>query len=837
MSQLYQGNRYAPAPVEGAPLARNVAAEDIAIGFGRVAQNVDAVSKGLLRHADESRKLDDALELRRVRAEAKTLMEQRLNLPDGDPAALFREDGSPNKQAISELMKPFAARLDKVGRRLMNPDERAQMRFNADAAWVDLENGAYQMAEQASRARRDRKMNAGYQLAMETGDFEGAAMFARAGAETGSWTPEQAELMAFNAGQAGMMDRVSKAYLSPGYEEFLDLYDDPDFRGGLSTDNLMKLDAMASKLMTGPRESVRYTQGADGSMKAQKVVEPPLGLPSYALKCWNKFNGSFKDNPQAQQEAIDVVHQLARGIISQPDDPGEVELLKQRAELFGVSKDYAGALAKRVQDELAGNADYKPGEALDGLGEFAFLTPENARKVESLRADRDYAQRRLLDAKADGDDPKPYFVRRFGQLDAEIKRWEGYAKDETAKAKRAITAKFDAWCMAHPNAEYQQKVEAYWDFVQEYRQEKNRTDDVRDSGVYVKEFEAAGVYMRERDMRREELQKAHDAYIEDVNATDAAALKSRELQGAQNVFDAKAEAAALLDGMGALAVSTDPAAARSFDGNKSECILYVPASCGLKDGSRIVVSTPRDVAAEATVRVQEGVDSVVLSQRLRYSLGCVRPEFNSLSFSGGEARLGVQDGRQDARGLDAASLILRSEARRDKAGRLLVYSPPAGDGGGAYEVAGINAASHPQEAARLRLMVQSGQYAAAEREAKRYIMEYTQPVADFLQGAGVRSKGVDYYLRDVFMNGGAGGAAKVLNRAVGAGGDKLTEESRMKLQEFLRTHSERDLLLRLRDVRLQWYKGISNANPAKKQFMTGWVNRTRQAFESALSFA
>ncbi len=208
MSQLYNGNRYEPAPVEGAPLARNVAAEDIAIGMGRVAQNVDAVSHGLLRHADESQKLDDALELRRVRAEAKTLMEERLNLRDGDPDALFREDGSPNKPAISELMKPFAARLDKVGRRLLNPEERAQMRFNADAAWVDLENGAYQMAEAASRARRDRKLGDGYKLAMETGDFEGAAMFARAGAETGSWTPEQAELMAVNARRGAVEDKI-----------------------------------------------------------------------------------------------------------------------------------------------------------------------------------------------------------------------------------------------------------------------------------------------------------------------------------------------------------------------------------------------------------------------------------------------------------------------------------------------------------------------------------------------------------------------------------------------------------------------------------------------------
>ena len=40
--------------------------------------------------------------------------------------------------------------------------------------------------------------------------------------------------------------------------------------------------------------------------------------------------------------------------------------------------------------------------------------------------------------------------------------------------------------------------------------------------------------------------------------------------------------------------------------------------------------------------------------------------------------------------LRIAESILNFEARRDRQGRLQVYKLPSGDGGGAFEVAGIN---------------------------------------------------------------------------------------------------------------------------------------------------
>ena len=44
-----------------------------------------------------------------------------------------------------------------------------------------------------------------------------------------------------------------------------------------------------------------------------------------------------------------------------------------------------------------------------------------------------------------------------------------------------------------------------------------------------------------------------------------------------------------------------------------------------------------------------------------------------------------------------AKAIVEFEARRDAKGRLAVYALPAGDGGGRYEVAGINDRYHKAE--------------------------------------------------------------------------------------------------------------------------------------------
>src|SRR5574341_413410 len=116
-----------------------------------------------------------------------------------------------------------------------------------------------------------------------------------------------------------------------------------------------------------------------------------------------------------------------------------------------------------------------------------------------------------------------------------------------------------------------------------------------------------------------------------------------------------------------------------------------------------------------------------------------------------------------------ARAIVDFEARRDAQGRLAVYALPAGDGGGSYEVAGINDRYHPAEAAHLAQLIRAGQHAEAETYVAAFILRYTDVVVGWLPTPA--DAGIEFHLRDCCFNRGPRGAARILQRALGVDDD------------------------------------------------------------------
>ena len=104
-----------------------------------------------------------------------------------------------------------------------------------------------------------------------------------------------------------------------------------------------------------------------------------------------------------------------------------------------------------------------------------------------------------------------------------------------------------------------------------------------------------------------------------------------------------------------------------------------------------------------------------------------------------------------------AMAILGFEARRDAEGHLAVYNLPADDGGGKYEVAGINDRYHKTEVDKLIGLIRAAKYQEAEDYAVEVIVDYTDLVAEWTNDAGV-----EFYLRDCTFNRGPTGAARIL---------------------------------------------------------------------------
>ncbi|CUH51898.1 lysozyme family protein [Shimia marina] len=136
--------------------------------------------------------------------------------------------------------------------------------------------------------------------------------------------------------------------------------------------------------------------------------------------------------------------------------------------------------------------------------------------------------------------------------------------------------------------------------------------------------------------------------------------------------------------------------------------------------------------------------------------------------------------------------IVNSEARRNARGELVVYALRPEDGGGRYEVAGINERYHSEKAAELKALIEAGHPIQAEREAVRYIKEYTNT-----SGAISENPGLSYNLRDCAWNRGPTGAIKILQGAL----EVATDGHFGPISQAALTQASRDFTALLQSIR------------------------------------
>jgi lysozyme family protein len=117
--------------------------------------------------------------------------------------------------------------------------------------------------------------------------------------------------------------------------------------------------------------------------------------------------------------------------------------------------------------------------------------------------------------------------------------------------------------------------------------------------------------------------------------------------------------------------------------------------------------------------------------------------------------------------MNAGLAIVDLEARRNAAGNVVLYRLPANDGGGAYEIAGINSRYHPEALDRIRALKPSQR----EQAAAEYIEAYT------LKGTGLDKialrAGTRFAVLDATFNRGAGGSAWIVQQALRSLGHQL----------------------------------------------------------------
>ncbi|MEM1293732.1 MAG: N-acetylmuramoyl-L-alanine amidase [Verrucomicrobiota bacterium] len=170
--------------------------------------------------------------------------------------------------------------------------------------------------------------------------------------------------------------------------------------------------------------------------------------------------------------------------------------------------------------------------------------------------------------------------------------------------------------------------------------------------------------------------------------------------------------------------------------------------------------------------------------------------------------------------------IVDWEARRDSNGNIQIYTLPSNDGGGKYEVAGINDRYHKETVDKLVSLINAGQYKKAEEAAALHIANYTDKVTDW-----VKNPGVEAFLRDSAFNRGPTGSARILQIALGVTADGKVGPKTKSAIKILEKDPV-DLLQRLRDARESYERRYMGY---RANFWKGLVNRWNKAHAFSLS--
>jgi hypothetical protein len=154
---------------------------------------------------------------------------------------------------------------------------------------------------------------------------------------------------------------------------------------------------------------------------------------------------------------------------------------------------------------------------------------------------------------------------------------------------------------------------------------------------------------------------------------------------------------------------------------------------------------------------------------------------------------------------------------------------PAGDGGGRYEVAGINERYNKDTVDKLVALIEDGKYDEAEELATEFIAQDTDRAMEWTSVASI-----EFYCRDCVFNRGGGGGARILQRAVGVPDDGVVGNV-TKSAVAAAEQNPSALLAKLRQAREKYEREVVGRDESSK-FWQGLVNRWNNAIEVAKSF-
>jgi hypothetical protein len=169
------------------------------------------------------------------------------------------------------------------------------------------------------------------------------------------------------------------------------------------------------------------------------------------------------------------------------------------------------------------------------------------------------------------------------------------------------------------------------------------------------------------------------------------------------------------------------------------------------------------------------------------------------------------------------------EARRDRQGNIAVYDIPAGDYGGAREVAGITDKYHPEAFKRISALPPEKREAAAAD----YVVSYTSPVASLVPEP-LKAQAVD-----LAFNRGPTGYTRLVQEGLNRIGIPVKVDGAFgqKTLDAIRQVDPMRLIDATEDAYMARERTMAEADPARASLFRGITNRSNNRRSASKSYA
>ena len=757
--------------------------------------HADALQKTLVDDIEYTSSLAEENRISELTSNALAEYTRRSNLPDGVDGSWYDERGLFRENEYKEWESSILSQLNTSSAAgFIRPESKQR----AVAASLDARNKlrtqltARQAADIPAHARR--RLETSIRHHLDRGDYLGATAILSTAPDR-VINPEDRAALQHSINMGDMLNQFSTAAASGNPADFLKLYSDKQLLAKADPATLAKINQLIPRISPSSG-TASLTRSKDGTVTYRSdFPNLPFGVPDYIYDPYIHSGGqpAFKADPALRMAAYKNLTRFAAESVT-PHKPETVERFKQVANLYGFDEGAANDILAPIVERYTKANTYNPKETSAKLLTWRnYATPSQQAEVKAydLAIANLSAQFADLPLDADEDDRKK-ILDNLASTRANLESLAQEIRHRENEAETLAHAAYDTWAASNQQATKAERITKFYDLVDQYT-----ASPFNDLIPYQYEIQA----VKDTDDALARIRQDYGAeadpsqYQQNITATDERRKNTQE-----TVFSMECSSE----------TTTLPE-------TNEQPILYLPADSA--DTRTTITVRNGKTTIPAKIVKTDKVATAVLSNHLQLQLGILGSSgYNTILFNNGEASL-----THTLQADSFANPIFDLEARRDKNGNLTVYTPPKADGGGAYEVAGINAKYHPAKAARLKYLIESGNPEQAEKEAKQYYIHYTQPAGDTLTIQGVNSPAAELMLRDIYFNMGPGGMQRVLYRAFG----------NQPIATYLRTHNEQDLLQRIYTARAGYYEAIIRSNPSKKIFRNGWLNRNNKILASA----